>query len=225
MEDDPFYRLEHFAAADGSGRTADQVRGKEARSSLHQLKSMQDVRSSEDGNLNKLLRKSFQKQKKDDVEQGKAEAAERERLNMHIPLLPASADDTAAAQAQVFGSRVQSEEQRYEAAERRARASILNAPIFQRKPAPSTPQSSRSSTTAPPSTSLASSSMSALDKVRALALSRAGGAGVGKNRRLSAAARAGGGGGGPKSSLTVGATVIRRRSAGDAPLGLGRGGF
>lgn len=41
MEDDPFYRLEHFAAGDGSGKTADEVRGKEAKASLYQLKAMQ----------------------------------------------------------------------------------------------------------------------------------------------------------------------------------------
>lgn len=41
MEDDPFYRLEHYAAADGSGRTSDEVRGKEAKASLYQLKAMQ----------------------------------------------------------------------------------------------------------------------------------------------------------------------------------------
>ena len=41
MEDDPFYRLEHFAAADGSGRTSDEVRGKEAKASLYQLKALQ----------------------------------------------------------------------------------------------------------------------------------------------------------------------------------------
>ena len=43
LEDDPFYRLEHFAAADGSGRTSDEVRGKEAKASLYQLKAMQVI--------------------------------------------------------------------------------------------------------------------------------------------------------------------------------------
>jgi hypothetical protein len=60
------------------------------------------VRSGEDGNLNRALRKSFQKQKKDDLESERYASAERERLNMHIPLLPASEDDAAAARLQVI---------------------------------------------------------------------------------------------------------------------------
>jgi len=51
--------------------------------------------------VSRALRKSFQQQKKDDFEQEKQDAAERERFNMHIPLLPASEDDAAAARAQV----------------------------------------------------------------------------------------------------------------------------
>jgi hypothetical protein len=289
MEDDPFYRLEHFAAADGSGKTADEVRGKEAKATLYQLKAMQDLRSSEDGNLNRALRKSFQKKKKEDIEQEKDAAAERERFNMHIPLLPASEGDVAAARSQAFGSRALSEDARYEASRRNTMRAIMNTPILQQQRAPSTPLfgvSSPASTSASRTSSsgavFGSSSVSrtsssgnlfvplqggegvedsasrggreqragrrygcdltshththvhaasSLDKIRSLALARqrggaAGAGGIDKTRRLSAAAaaRSGGGGGSGKGSLTVGSTVFRRRSAGDAPLGFG-GGF
>ena len=50
----------------------------------------------------RALRKSFQKQKKEDIAQEKADADERARFNMHIPLLPASEEDAAAARQQVF---------------------------------------------------------------------------------------------------------------------------
>eukprot|EP00802_Teleaulax_amphioxeia_P006091 Tamp_06095.p1 GENE.Tamp_06095~~Tamp_06095.p1 ORF type:complete len:380 (+),score=128.99 Tamp_06095:394-1533(+) len=232
LEDDPFYRLEHFAAGDGSGKTADEVRGKEAKATLYQLKAMQDVRSSEDGSLNRALRKSFQKKKKDDIAEEKDAAAERDRFNMHIPLLPASEDDAAAARSQAFGARaVLSEDARYEALRRKTMRAVMNAPILQQQRAPSTPGSGISSPASSSGASRTSSSASSLDKIRALALARqrggaAGAGGIDKKRRLSAAAaaRSAGGGGAGTSSLKVGSTVIRRRSAGDAPLGLG-GGF
>ena len=109
-----------------------------------------------------------------------------------------------------------------------ARRAVLNAPILQQECSASTAISaSRLSSPAASSTSRTSSSASALDKIRSLALARqkgGSGGGIHKSRRLSAAVAARAEGGGAGKSLTVGATVIRRRSAGDAPLGLA-GGF
>ena len=166
LEDDPFYRLEHFAAGDGSGKTADEVRGKEAKATLYQLKAMQDVRSSEDGSLNRALRKSFQKKKKDDIAEEKDAAAERERFNMHIPLLPASEDDAAAARSQAFGARaVLSEDARYEALRRKTMRAVMNAPILQQQRAPSTPGSGISSPASSSGASRTSSSGAFCDPV------------------------------------------------------------
>eukprot|EP00291_Cryptomonas_curvata_P025776 CAMPEP_0172156958 /NCGR_PEP_ID=MMETSP1050-20130122/3519_1 /TAXON_ID=233186 /ORGANISM="Cryptomonas curvata, Strain CCAP979/52" /LENGTH=238 /DNA_ID=CAMNT_0012826123 /DNA_START=114 /DNA_END=827 /DNA_ORIENTATION=- len=88
LDSDPFYRLEHSAAPDGSGRSADEVRARAARPGLYYLKDVQDVRSRDDGQLNRLLRRGFRTEKRDALRKEAEEAAERKRLNLAIPLLP-----------------------------------------------------------------------------------------------------------------------------------------
>jgi len=109
LEEDPFYRLEHFAASDGSGKREDEVKSKEKKAVLHQLKHIQDVRSRDDGILNRTLRNAFRKQKKEDQANEAQHAEERKRLNMQIPLLPESEEDRVRAKQEVTAFNISSE--------------------------------------------------------------------------------------------------------------------
>ena len=130
MEEDPFYRLEHFAADDGSGRREDEVRGKVAKGTIGELRELQEERAAHDGMLNRLLRKSFREEKRETARREQEDAAERTRLNLAIPLLPVSEADADAARAQTFGARLGGEDARFEAARRQQRRTIMQTPML-----------------------------------------------------------------------------------------------
>eukprot|EP00288_Rhodomonas_lens_P012392 CAMPEP_0177749406 /NCGR_PEP_ID=MMETSP0484_2-20121128/32469_1 /TAXON_ID=354590 /ORGANISM="Rhodomonas lens, Strain RHODO" /LENGTH=306 /DNA_ID=CAMNT_0019264387 /DNA_START=11 /DNA_END=927 /DNA_ORIENTATION=- len=132
LENDPFYRLEHFAATDGSGRREDEVRKKTGNAQIADLRAVQDVRSRDDGMLNRMLRKGFREDKKESKRKQEEDLAERRRFNLEIPLLPPAESDAVQAREQMFAARVEGEEERYRRAGREGLKKVLRAPILPR---------------------------------------------------------------------------------------------
>ena len=132
IESDPFYKLEYSAADDGSGRRKDEVKAKEMKPVIANLRELVDVRSRDDALLNRALRKGFRGEKKILKKRERDDAAERERLNYGIPILPASSEDAALAKRQQFGKTVggADEDARYEESRRSRRKEIMRAPLF-----------------------------------------------------------------------------------------------
>eukprot|EP00285_Hemiselmis_virescens_P016636 CAMPEP_0173400662 /NCGR_PEP_ID=MMETSP1356-20130122/48595_1 /TAXON_ID=77927 ORGANISM="Hemiselmis virescens, Strain PCC157" /NCGR_SAMPLE_ID=MMETSP1356 /ASSEMBLY_ACC=CAM_ASM_000847 /LENGTH=254 /DNA_ID=CAMNT_0014360627 /DNA_START=35 /DNA_END=796 /DNA_ORIENTATION=+ len=104
LESDPFFKLEHSAAPDGSGRRADEVKAKEMKPIIAQLRDVQEVRSRDDAMLNRALRKNFRTEKKEIARKDAADTAERKRLNLAIKLLPSTQADADAAARVQFGA-------------------------------------------------------------------------------------------------------------------------
>jgi hypothetical protein len=132
IESDPFYKLEYSAADDGSGRRKDEVKAKEMKPVIANLRELVDVRSRDDALLNRALRRGFRGEKKILKKRERDDAEERERLNYGIPILPASSEDAALAKRQQFGKAMGGvdEDARYEEARRNRRKEIMRASLF-----------------------------------------------------------------------------------------------
>ncbi|XP_071693814.1 uncharacterized protein [Rutidosis leptorrhynchoides] len=91
--EDPFYRLEH--------QEEDLKKKKEAEPLLVRLQRVSDARHSDDYSLNKSLRARLRGQKKRVAE----EEVSARKMGLGIRLLPASAEDTAAAKRVKFSSK------------------------------------------------------------------------------------------------------------------------
>lgn len=74
----------------------------------------------------------FRGEKKELKKRERDDAAERDRLNYGIPLLPASSEDAETAKRQMYGKVVggAGEDTRFEQARRHKRKTIMRAPLF-----------------------------------------------------------------------------------------------